>query len=285
MRRVVAVLLGLLLLAACSDDDPPAAGPTPSPAASAGPTPSAAPSPSPAPPTPAPRPSPTAARPSTPTPAAPPPPPPASPAASDEVRQPAPGDYVYDLTGSSTGLTGVAQPYPPGAVQTVRVGPGVPVAGGTEYEVVQSSPQEPAVRTTVRSRWEPGAVHLVSTVIQLSGLANYPCTYSPPPMVFRLPPVAGTLPQQSFAGDCSGTLDVEVSGPETVSVAGRSWVTWKVHSRSTFSMGVGLTGTIDTTAWLAPELGQPVKGETAIDAQLLATRLSARQSTVLRSHP
>jgi hypothetical protein len=52
-----------------------------------------------------------------------------------------------------------------------------------------------------------------------------------------------------------------------------------------FSMGIGLTGTIDTTAWLAPELGQPVRAETAIDAQLLTTRLSARQSTVLRSHP
>jgi hypothetical protein len=50
-------------------------------------------------------------------------------------------------------------------------------------------------------------------------------------------------------------------------------------------MGVGLTGTIDTTAWLAPELGEPVREETAIDAQLLATRVSTRQSTVLRAHP
>ncbi|MGH2690868.1 MAG: hypothetical protein ACRDKW_18960, partial [Actinomycetota bacterium] len=212
----------------------------------------------------------------------PPPPPPAVP---EDVRRPSPGDYLYDLTGSSTGLTGVSQPYPSGAVQTVRVAPGVAVAGGTEYEVVQTSPQEPAVRTTVRSRWEPGVVRLVSTVIQLSGLANYPCTYNPSPMLFRIPPGAGALPQQSFAGDCSGALDVEVSGPETVSAAGRSWRTWKVHSRSTFSMGVGMTGTIDTTAWLAPELGQPVRAETAIDSQLLTTRLSARQTTVLRSHP
>jgi hypothetical protein len=287
VRRLVAAVLGLLMLAACSKgNEPRPQSTTPVPAASPTASRSAHPAP-----LPSPSPSPAAVRPSPPepTPARAPasaaPAPATSQAPSDDVRQPAPGDYVYDLTGSSTGLTGVSQPYPAGATQTVRVGPGVAAAGGTEYEVVQTSPQEPAVRTTVRSRWEPGLVRLVSTVIQLSGLANYPCTYNPSPTVFHIPPVAETLPAQSFAGDCSGTLDVTISGPETVTAAGRSWRTWKVHSRSTFAMGVGLTGTIDTTAWLAPELGEPVKGETAIDAQLLATRLSARQSTVLRSHP
>lgn len=204
---------------------------------------------------------------------------------SDQVRPPAPGDYVYDLTGSTTGLTGVAQPYPAHATQTIRVSPGAAAGGGTEYQAVTTSAQDPTVQLTVRTRWEPDRIRLVSTVIQLGALASYPCTYNPPPEILHLPPVAGTIPQQSFSGDCSGTVDVAVGGPETVTAAGRAWRTWKVHTRSTFAMGVGLTGTIDTTTWLAPELGQAVRQETSIDAQLLATRLSTREAAVLRSHP
>jgi hypothetical protein len=289
VRRWLAALVGLVLLVSCSNGDRKTAGratrsasPSPTVTSTASPSPSPAANPSPSPaasirpsslPTRRPRivlPSSPAVR---------------IPVVSDQVRLPAPGDYVYDLTGSSTGLTGAAQPYPPGATQTIRVSPGPPGAGGTELQTVTTSPQEPSVQTTARSRWEPTRVRLLSTVIQLGPLANYPCTYDPAPEIIRIPPAAGVFPQQSFSGACSGTLDVAVAGPENVTAAGRTWRTWKVHSRSTFAMQVGLTGTIDTTMWLAPELGEPVRGETAIEAQLLATRLSAHQSTVLRAHP
>lgn len=290
MRRWLAALVGLVLLASCSNGDAtnptratPSASPSPSVTWAAVPSPTAAASPSPS-PIASPRPPATPSRrPATAAPGSPAAPPPK--AASSQVRQPAPGDYVYDLTGSSTGLTGTAQPYPPGATQTIRVSPGPAAAGGTEYQAVTTSPQEPSVQVTARSRWEPDRVRLLSTVIQLGALASYPCTYDPAPEILRIPPVAGTFPQQSFSGDCSGTLDVAIAGPESVTAAGRTWRTWKVHSRSTFAMELGLTGSIDATMWLAPELGEPVRAETAIDAQLLATRLSTRQSTVLRAHP
>jgi hypothetical protein len=291
VRRWLAALAVLvLLLAACSKDDrkprstaSPAASPSPSVSASPSPTPSVIPSPAPSVAASA-RPSPSPSRRPAATTPAPPAPPTSAP--SDQVRQPVPGDYVFDLTGTSTGLSATPQPYPPGATQTIRVGPGTAVAGGTEYEANQSSPQEPNVQTTIRTRWEPDKVLLVSTLLRLGALSNFPCTYNPPPTLVHIPPVTETFPQQPFGpGDCTGTVDVSVAGPETVAATGRAWRTWKVHYRSTFQMGVGLTGTIDTTMWLAPELGQAVKAETAVDAQFLASRLSARQSTVLRSHP
>jgi hypothetical protein len=179
----------------------------------------------------------------------------------------------------------VEQPYPPGAAQTVHVGPATAAGGGTEFETVQTSAQDPSVRTIVRTRWEPGRVRLVSTVVQLAGLANYACTYNPPPEVLHIPPAPETFPQQSFSGDCSGTADVTVSGPETVTAAGRAWRTWKVHATSRITTASGFTGTIDTTTWLAPELGQPVRAVAVLDAQVAATHLSAHQTAVLRSHP
>lgn len=294
VRRWFAATLGLLLLTACSKDDdgsPRSASPAsasasaPAPPA-ASPLPGASPaSPSAAPPPPAaraPRPSPSATRSPTIT-------LPSSPAVRlraepEVVRQPAPGDYVYDLTGSGGGPPGAEQPYPPGAVQTYRVSPGAADGGGTVYETVQTQAQEPSVRTTVRTRWEPGRVRLLSTAIQVAG-QGFSCTYSPPPEILHIPPAAETFPRQSFSGACSGTVDVSVTGPETVTAVGRAWRTWKVRTTSRFTAAGGLTGTVDATAWLAPELGQPVKTATILDARAGAMRLSANQTAVLRSHP
>lgn len=294
VRRWLAASVGLMLLAGCSKGgDRRRSAPSPSPSSS---PPMAAPaSQSPSPAAPSAKPSPTAAvRPPRPSPSPtrsptitlPSSPAVRLPAQAETVRQPAAGDYVYDLVGSTSGaLPGVEQPYPPGAAQTFRVSLGAGAGGGTEYETVQTSAQDPSVRTTVRTRWEPGRVRILSTVIEVTGVATYPCTYTPPPEILHLPPVAETFPQQSFSGTCSGTVDVSVTGPETVTAVGRAWRTWKVHTTSRLTMAAGLTGTIDATTWLAPELGQPVKMATVLDAHVAATHLSAHQTAVLRSHP
>ena len=292
LRRWLAVPVGLILLTACSKGGGRARSaatptPTPPPSVSAPASPSSSPPPpSPAGPAPAAsrRPSPSPTR--SPTITVPSSPAVRLPAAPETVRQPAAGDYVYDLTGSaSRALLGVEQPYPPGAAENVHVGPGTAAAGGTELEAVQTSPQDPSLSIVVRTRWEPGRVRLVSTVIQVAGAANYACTYNPPPEVLHIPPAPETFPQQSFAGDCSGTADITVGGPETVTAAGRAWRTWQVHTVSRITTGAGFTGTIDTTTWLAPELGQPVRMVAVVDAQVGATHLSAHQTAVLRSHP
>jgi hypothetical protein len=224
-----------------------------------------------------------------PVPSAPPSSPTARPpvATGDQVRQPAPGAYVYALAGTSKGLSGTEEPYPAGATQTVQVSPGTAVTGGTEYQTVTTSAPGPSVQITARNRWEPGRVVLVSTVIQVPLLGSYACTYTPPPETLRLPPVTRKFPKQSFSSaDCSGTVEVAVSGPENVTTPERTWRTWKVYSHSTFTMGNGaLTGTIDTTSWLAPDLGEAVQGQTSIQANPGGTTVGSTQSTILSSHP
>jgi hypothetical protein len=122
-----------------------------------------------------------------------------------------------------------------------------------------------------------------------SGVAPFDCAPSPPVTILHLPVHVETFATQSWSGSsCSGTSDIRVVGQESITTAGRTWSAWKISSHTTFhysSPGNTADGTIDGTAWLAPELGMPVQSDATVSGTLNHVPMHSHQVTSLLSYP
>ncbi len=297
LSRGLCLLLGLGLLAgACSHKPSPATAkpvvPTqaasPTETVAAPPTVTASGAPASAAPAPTRRssPTPTNSKPAA-VPTAPPAPlrPPATPAGA-AVSLPKLGTYVYDLSGTTQSpLLGLPQSYPSGATLSTNFSAATPRAGGTEVVSRGTSSQDQA-QTTTKWLFQPSKVLLTFSNLTFLGLASYDCTYAPAPEILPIPLQATTLPTQSWSGaQCTGSLQLTVTGLETVSAAGQAWNVWRVHTAVHYVAQSSVDATLDTTSLFSPELGTVVTSDSTTTGKVAGSPFTSHQVTSLKSHP
>jgi hypothetical protein len=283
--RLGVVVLGMVA-SACGTTKHQAATPTPSPSPSLSPTPSSSPSPSPAPAAPAPTPSrrPTPSLPPSPRPvrttAAPSPSPAA--AASAPLGIPPAGTYTYALSGTTqTPLLGGQRPYPAGSTLSLIFAD----SPGGIVKATGTSAQDNASTTTT---WTYGASSETIDDVTLTfiGIANYDCTFVPPPEILPNPLKVGALPAASFASSgCSGTVTVNVLDAETVTAAGQTWSVWRVQTDVHYVAQSSIDVTINSTSLVSAKIGTAVTSDTTTSGTVAGQPFSSHQVTALTSYP
>lgn len=193
-------------------------------------------------------------------------------------NHPKQGIYVYALSGSGTEVGGSRRSYPEGSESRVEF-----KGGPDEYSIQTSSSQDPNRRTTIRTRWEPNRVLLLQTVLS-TGAGDIPCNYEPPVEIVHIPVKPETWTQTWSNQQCNGTAELTVHGMEDVAAAGRTWRTWKVSTKTTYSFGA-ITGTLTATEWLSPDLGTSVKGEEHNEGKFGAQPFTSDTATMLKTYP
>jgi hypothetical protein len=97
---------------------------------------------------------------------------------------------------------------------------------------------------------------------------------------------ATTVGVQTWSGaQCSGSLQLTVQGPETVTAAGRTWDVWRVHTAVHYVAQSSVDVTLDTTSLFSPELGMAVTADATTSGKVAGSPFSSHQVTSLRSHP
>ena len=293
LRRALPALLALvgLVAAGCSSAKPstaPRRSPSASPTSLASPSPSlslASPSPS---PSPSRVPAPPLARP---TPSKPPSPahtgasPAPSPTGGSSVPAtiavPAAGSYTYALSGSyQTPLAPAAQPYPAGASLST-----VFTISGTQVTAKVSSPQDNASSSTTWT-YGPSAVAITDSTLTYAGLANYDCSYTPPPTALPNPLKVGSLPTASWSSaNCSGDVTVGVVDNETVSAAGQTWNVWKVQTTLHYQAESSVNVTATSTVLFSATAGVPITSDTMTTGTVAGQPFSDHQVATLTSLP
>src|SRR5712692_5823876 len=202
------------------------------------------------------------------------------------VSLPKLGTYVYDLSGTTQSpLLGLPQSYPSGATLSTNFSAATPRAGGTEVVSRGTSSQDQA-QTTTKWLFQPSKVLLTFSNLTFLGLASYDCTYAPAPEILPIPLPATTLPTQSWSGaQCTGSLQLTVTGLETVSAAGQAWNVWRVHTAVHYVAQSSVDATLDTTSLFSPELGTVVTSDSATTGKVAGSPFTSHQVTSLKSHP
>ncbi|HEU5002146.1 MAG TPA: hypothetical protein VFW71_05130 [Actinomycetota bacterium] len=246
------------------------------------------------PPSPSPSPSPVARRPSpSPTHAVVPPPspthavvPPSPTAVSSAISLPVAGTYTYGLSGTyQTPLLGSTQNYPAGAQLPITFSNKGPQGGGTEIQASASSSTDNATTTTT---WifQPTRVVVTDSTLTLAGLANYDCTFSPPPEILPNPIVAGALPGSSWStAQCSGDVAVTVQGASTIAAAGKTWDVWTVHTVLHYQAQSSVNVTVTSTTTFAPSLGTVITSDATTTGTVAGSPFQNHQVTTLLSAP
>lgn len=198
---------------------------------------------------------------------------------------PAAGNYAYSLTGGTQGiLLGPPPTDPAGSSLTINVSQPVPQSAGSQVTLVATSPQAPAQISTTYL-YGATEVALTSSTLSYAGLANYPCSYTPPLEFLPNPLVAGALVQQSWSNSgCSGSLSVDVLGADSVTAAGRIWPVWRVHTVLQEQTS-GLSATMDTTAAYSSTLGTLVSADASTTGNLSGQAFTTQEITMLTGYP
>lgn len=210
-------------------------------------------------------------------------------AGEGQVNRPATGDYVYDLDGTTTDpFNPAGREYPDDATQTVEVS-----RDGDVYSSKTTNSEESGASTT-RVRWEADRALLLMTKQEQPGV-TFSCTFEPPVEILHIPIRAETFPTQQWSSDnCEGTTDITVVGEEDVQDAnGNTWSTWRIEQETdyTFRSGQGTaTGTLQTTTWFSPDLGNGVKSHNQNDGEFknqtgTGQEFHSDTTTTLISHP
>ncbi len=209
---------------------------------------------------------------------------PVEPAPEGRLNRPRAGRYLYDLEGSRSGPGTVSeQPYGDGARVTIDVS-----AEGDVYTARSSTNQEQGA-TTNRTRFDAEGVLLEYTRLD-SPFASFECTYTPPVRILRYPLKAETYPAQEWSNsDCSGSVDIRVTGQAEIQAAGRTWTTWVVESVTDYRFGTSVEGRMEGTTWYAPDLGTAVRNDMRNQGTFTSTgssqSFSSHQVTTLLQHP
>jgi hypothetical protein len=181
---------------------------------------------------------------------------PAKPASPGAVNRPKTGRYTAKVSGEATDpFTGQRQPVPDGARAFTDLS-----ASGVEYTSKITNNQM-AGDTTTKTRWESARVLLLLFSIN-QPVVKVRCDYDPPLVILQLPVKKQTYaPQTRKDGtDCTQTTAITVAGQETAKAMGRDWATWKITQKTTYSFNnASITGTLNQTLWLSPELGVAIK--------------------------
>lgn len=286
IRRIAAVTVLLLVLASCGGDEgaedtssqasPSAAAASEAPAATA-----SAGTPSPGRTT-----APASVGTARPAPDAPASAAPARSAAPGGVNRPRTGRYTYEVTGEATDpFTGQRQPVPDGA----RAFTEISASGNVLTSETTNNQMQGEV--TTRSRWETTKVSLLEFRIT-QPVVNVRCDYDPPLEILHMPVKRETFPSQTRKDgtDCTQTTRIQVVGQEDVRAMGRVWKTWKITQRTTYNFNNGgITGTLNQTLWVAPDLGTSVKSDEINDGTYKTTtggqRIYSRTKTLLIDRP
>jgi hypothetical protein len=128
-------------------------------------------------------------------------------------------------------------------------------------------------------RWDESGIARLSSTAPGS---PSPCAYNPPVVLVRFPLAVVTLPTQTWSGPgCSGSLEVTVSGEESVKDAvGRIWRAWRIQRVHREADG---TEKLQVVSWFAPQIGIEVLAERVYERIDGARRTSIRQGIALVS--
>jgi hypothetical protein len=206
------------------------------------------------------------------------------------VHQPRAGAYVYYLGGSRQIPGAPGGKYSGNARLTIQVAQGTSPCSGSQIYARTTTNEDPGVDTTSCGDWRPSGVFLDFTELVITALGDWKCAYAPPPEILQNPIKSETFPTQSWSGNsCSGSVQITVVDQEQTSAAGRTWTVWKVTSHTTSTMtdsgGGSLSGTVDSTSWLSPDLGEAIKADATSSGSLNGQPVSSHQVTVLQSAP
>lgn len=185
------------------------------------------------------------------------------PVSGGQVNRPVTGSYTYTL---ST-ISGAALPAGMERIEALTI-------SGDIYTSVISDNKN-SNHVTFYRRWT-AAGELLESSDAVANASERKCIYRPPIKVIPIPLKTGKLARQAWQSPdlaCSGTTDLNVLGPASVSDAkGKTWSTWKVEEVTT-SGG----GTSTQLHWFSPELGVDIRDQSS----------SPGQSTlsVLRDYP
>ncbi len=113
--------------------------------------------------------------------------------------------------------------------------------------------------------------------------------------ILHVPVKAETFPAQEWSSEnCEGTTNITVVGQEdTQDANGNTWSTWKIEQETdyTFRSGQGTaTGTLQTTTWFSPDLGNGVRSHDRNDGEFknqtgTGQQFSSDTTTTLKNHP
>lgn len=205
------------------------------------------------------------------------------------VNPPKTGDYVYDLDGTTSDpFNPAGRDYPDDTTATVEVS-----KDGDVYSSKTTNSEDPGASTS-RVRWEADRALLLFTKQERPGV-SFSCTFEPPVEILRVPMKAETFPTQEWSSDsCEGTTDITVVGQEDVQDAnGETWSTWKIEQETdyTFRGEQGTaTGTLRTTTWFSPDLGNEVRSHDRNDGEFknqtgTGQEFHSDTTITLKSHP
>lgn len=209
---------------------------------------------------------------------------PVEPAPEGRLNRPRAGRYLYDLEGSRSGPGTVGdQPYADGARVTIDLS-----VQGDVYTARSSTNQEQGA-TTNRNRFDAEGVVLEYTRLD-SPFTSFECTYQPPVRILRYPLRAEAYPKQEWSNaDCSGSVQIRITGRADVQAAGRTWTTWVVETVTDYRFGTSVEGRMEGTTWYAPDLGTAVRNDMRNQGTFRSTGssqpFSSHQITTLLQHP
>ena len=210
---------------------------------------------------------------------------PAAPGGPVALAPATPGTYRYDTSGATTvGLTTL--PYP--AVTTLTVDPPAGTRQHSTRDLRDPSGNGPVLELTLDYR--PAGVFLegLRLTTSLAGFVNTQ-DLRPPAPALLLPTGAGPGTRQELdlaGGASSAHLVVGVEGQERLTIGGRAVDTLLVHLVATLAPGE-ISGTLDMTAWLAPDVRLWVKERSVTDATARGglARFQSRYDATLQRLP
>jgi hypothetical protein len=169
--------------------------------------------------------------------------------ASDDIRRPATGDYVYEFCG----LGGTDVP------SGTKLKENLAREGDLDSIEVSTNINRNLRRIVLR--WEEGRVLQLINGTIIAGRGRR-CTYDPPLEILHIPIRVESFAQQDTDPSlCRGRVDVSVLGRQSVRDGeGRRWTTWVIEVNSEAP-----SQTEQERHWFAPDLGRDVRVETTTE--------------------
>jgi hypothetical protein len=202
------------------------------------------------------------------------------------VNTPKDGRYVYTYKGeASDPFNPTAPPEPFDGERTVEVS-----HSGNVYTSEETNTEMPG-RFTLRTRWEPSRIQLLSFQTETAA-GDFNCNFDPPLLIAKIPIRPETFPTQPFKGSgnaCEGKLDITVERQEAMKdTTGRSWSTWRIRVKLQAGNDQ-FTSTTDQTQWFSPDLGIEVRADGTSQGEFRtptgSQRFEGKSTSVLKSHP